>query len=421
MAVAEGRPNQLRALNERRVLETVMREGAISRAQLARVTGLSKPTVSLALARLEQAGLLLEVGRTAGGRGATALLYDLDPSSGHVLAIDVGRRWLRVVLADLAGRTLARRNERTRAQGAQALPRQLGTIARELVGAAGLTMADLTVATLGSPGVVPPTGDHVQLAPSLPVLQRPGVVERLRDELGGVELSIENDVNLAALAELASGHGKRNEDFVYVSVGTGVGMGLVLGGELRRGSTGTAGEIGFLPVPGGAPGTSSRRRGSFESQVATDALVRSARERGLAVRTAEQVVAAARRGDPTALATIEHEGELLGLGIAAVTAVLDPGLVVLGGGLGLGAGDLLLEPVRATLRRVAPAAPEVVISALNEDAVLRGALAASLIDAQDLVFGDATGHDGTAAASERAYHTGTRISGPHIAAPLEEQ
>ena len=102
-------------MNERSVLEIVLREGAISRAELARATGLSKPTISLALSRLEEAGLLREVGRTSGNRGATALLYDLDPSSGHVLAIDVGRRWVRMVLADIAGRTRARRNERTAA------------------------------------------------------------------------------------------------------------------------------------------------------------------------------------------------------------------------------------------------------------------------------------------------------------------
>src|SRR4051812_21204983 len=204
MTEAGGRPTHLRALNERRVLEAVLREGAISRAQLARETGLSKPTVSLALARLEDAGLLREVGRTSGGRGATALLYDLDPRSGHVLAVDVGRRWVRVVLGDIAGRTLARANQRTRARGARALPAQLGAVARDLAAQAGIRLADMTAVTLGAPGVVQAEGDRIALAPQMPGLQEPGIVDLIREELGGAPLAIENDVNLAALAELAN-------------------------------------------------------------------------------------------------------------------------------------------------------------------------------------------------------------------------
>jgi hypothetical protein len=111
----------------------------------------------------------------------------------------------------------------------------------------------------------------------------------------------------------------------------------------------------------------------------------------------------------------------LGHGIAAVTAVLDPELVVLGGGLGLGAGDLLLGPITDALREIAPTAPPVVTSALSDDVVLRGALAASLLDAHDRVFRDATGDSGNSTPSERAHHTGTRISGPHLAALLEAQ
>ncbi|MDQ1628612.1 MAG: hypothetical protein QOI54_2356 [Actinomycetota bacterium] len=415
-----GRPTHLRGLNERRVLEAVLRAGAISRAQLSRETGLSKPTISLALVRLEEAGLLREVGRTSGGRGATALLYDLDPRSGHVLAIDVGRRWVRVVLADIAGRTLARRNERTGPRSASALPGQLGGLVRELVRQAGIGLGDLTAVTLGSPGVMQADGDHLALAPNIPGLQRPGILDLLRDELGGAPLAVENDVNLAALAELANGHGTESDDFVFVSVGTGVGMALVLGGRLRRGVTGTAGEIGYLPFPLEAA-AGRRGRATFEEAVNAAAFVRAAKQRGLPVTRAEQVVAMAREGDQRARAVLRREGELLGLGVAAVTAVLDPGLVVLGGGLGSGAGDLLVDPVADVLEERAPATPRVVTSALSDDAVLRGALAASLLAAHDQVFGDATGHAGTTSATERAHHTGTRITGPHLAALQEAQ
>jgi predicted NBD/HSP70 family sugar kinase len=417
LSQAPGRPTHLRAMNERRVLEVVLQEGAISRAQLSRQTGLSKPTISQALARLEEAGLLRAVGRTSGGRGATALLYDLDPRSGHVIAIDVGRRWARGVLADIGGRSLVGRSEPTRSRSSEGLVQQLARIARELVNDAGVDLAQIRAITLGTPGVVRAEGDRVKLAPSLPGLQRHGALERLGAEFGGAPLRVENDVNLAALAELASGHGIDNDDFVFVSVGTGVGMALVLGGELRRGVTGAAGEIGYLPLPDPAP--PSRGRGSFELTVAADAFLRQAQQRGLAGRTAEEVVDLAREGNRSAQAVVHEEAVLIGRGVAAVTAVVDPGLVVLGGGLGRGAGDLLAPVIADTLRSLSPATPAVVTSALGEDVVLRGALAASLLDAHDRVFGDFTGYDGTSSATERAQHTGTRITGLHLAALLE--
>jgi predicted NBD/HSP70 family sugar kinase len=440
-----GTPAQLRAMNERRVLDLVLRTGAISRAQIARETGLSKPTVSLALARLEEAGLLREVGRTSGGRGATALLYDLDPTAGYALALDVGRQWVRAVLADLGGRVLARREERTLGRGADALVRQLGEAARGLADDVGVGLSAVVAATLGSPGVMLPSGDHVRLAPSLPGLQQRGVVERLRGELG-LDLRVENDVNLAAVAELTLGWGRETNDFVYLFVGTGVGLALMLDGALRRGVTGAAGEIGFLPLLAGDLGTvgksggtagarggaehaddraesaALRRRGAFESSVAADAIVRAARREGLdTVRTAQQVAAAARTGDPAARRVVEREAELLAVGLAAVTAVVDPGLVVLGGGVGLGFADLLVEPLTRALRRITPVHPRVVVSRVGADAVLQGALATAVITAQDAVFGSATWQADPAGVAERAYHAGMRIAGPHPPAAEEEQ
>lgn len=417
-----GGPTQIRRHNERQVLEAVLRIGAVSRAQLARATGLSKPTMSLTLARLEAAGLLREVGRTSGGRGATAVLYDLEPTAGYVLAMDVGRRWVRVVLADITGKVLAHRGERTQVRHTDDVVDQLARLGRELTTEVDVPAGRLVTATLASPGVVLPEGDHVRLSPNLPGLQRRGAVERLRRELG-VDLRVENDVNLAAMAELAFGRGVEQRDFVYLSVGTGVGMALVLDGVLRRGATGSAGEVGYLPLPAAADGAarSARSRGAFESHAATDGFVRAARRAGMrSARTAQQVVARARAGDSAALAAIEYEAEVLALGVAAVTAVVDPGLVVLGGGLGLGAADLLIDPLARALRPLSPVRPRIVASAVGSDAVLRGALATSLLAAQDAVYGGATGHDGVGRLHERAYHIAARITDPLVPTPREE-
>ncbi len=397
----------LGALNARRLADAIVSSGAISRAQLARDTGLSKPTVSIALARLESAGLVREVGRTQGGRGATALLYDLVPHVGSSLALDVGRRWIRARVCDLAGQDRATLVESTRGTTAGLLGAQLVALAQRTMHAAGVADGGLVAATLGAPGVVVPEGDRVRLAPRMPGLQNAQVLERLHDALG-VAVRVENDVNLAARAELVFGRGREHRDFVYLSVGTGVGLALVLDGELRSGATGSAGEVGYLLIPGIERATGSRpvragKPGPFESHVAADGLVREARAGGLRVRTAQEVVEAARGGDARALAALVEEAQLLAVGIANVCAIVDPSLVVLGGGLGVGGADLLLPLVHKALRQLTPLRPAVVVSELGDHAVLDGAVVDAVATAQETVLGTITGHHrGRLAAAQEA-------------------
>ena len=388
-SVAAGTPRLLRAINERLALELIQRLGPLSRAEIARRSGLSKPTISLALSRLEQAGLVREVGRTTGGKGATALLYDLDPLAGSVLGIDVGRAWVRCAVADIAGGLRTRLDERTRARSGRSLVAQIGSLARRAADAAGIELASVTRATIGSPGVQQPGGHRVALAPNLPGWQRPGLMDALQAELG-IQIEFENDVNLAAIAERWHGLGREVDDFVLLSVGTGVGMGVVLGGRLHQGASGAAGEVGYLPIgPGDVHDPASRRSGTFEAAVGAAAVVALARQLGLGrgVRTAEQVFAAARRGDAVAGRVVAQVAERIALGVAAVAAVLDPDLVVLGGGIGHNAGDLLLEPISRELRACSPFRPRIAVSALGADAVLRGTLATALAGAQEQVYG----------------------------------
>src|SRR4051812_26631654 len=133
-----GRPRLLRAINERTLLDLLTRVGPASRAQLARETGLSKPTVSLALGNLERAGLVRPLGTVSGARGRTAVLYGIDPSAGHVMGIDIGRAWMRVAVADLDAQIVARRDVRNRARSAAALVREVSAVAHALIGEAGI-------------------------------------------------------------------------------------------------------------------------------------------------------------------------------------------------------------------------------------------------------------------------------------------
>src|SRR4030081_2896910 len=132
--ITVGTPSLLRAINERTVLELIHRQGPLSRAQAARISGLSKPTVSLSLAGLLEAGLVGEVERARGDRGPSALLYELNPMAGWVVGIDVGRKWVRAAIADIAGTILARRDERAKVTSAKTLIGQIGLIGRRLAG-----------------------------------------------------------------------------------------------------------------------------------------------------------------------------------------------------------------------------------------------------------------------------------------------
>ncbi len=365
------------------MLDLIQRGGATSRAQIARESGLSKPTVSLALGSLVDAGLVHEVGRASGGKGPSAVLYELNPHAGWVVGIDVGAHWLRAAVADITGAIIARVDERASLRSAAALVQQIGDVAHRVASEAGLRWRQVTHATVGSSGVLDPSRGLLAHAPNLPGWGRQGLVGAIRDQLG-TAVSFENDVNLAALGERTNGAGRGVANFVFLWIGTGVGMGIVINGELYRGAGGAAGEIGYMPVGAGDPSDPRfRRRGMLEEWAGASAVTRTARASGLR-QAAKGIFAAARRGDPTARAVVEEEAGRIAVAIAAVAPVLDPELIILGGGIG-GNADLL-PAVERRLGAISPFTPRLAGSELGEDAVLHGAVATALESARDQLF-----------------------------------
>jgi predicted NBD/HSP70 family sugar kinase len=372
------------------LLNALRAAGTTSRAQLARTTGLSKPTVSSALANLEKAGLVRPTGGMSQGegRGRAAVLFEANPGAAHVIGLDVGRKWIRVAVADLSGEIVGRREEPNRARSAAAIVDTAATVARAVADESGVEWSTVVHTVLGSPGVSDPRSHRVRYAVNLPGWGRSGVFERLRDELG-TGLDVVNDANLAALGEYAVGAGQGCRLFAYLWVGTGLGAGLVVDGKVFAGSRGAAGEIAYLPMyplPVEGEMRGDLRRGALEDAVSGDAVVRLAKAMGMAgVKSAKEVFEAAREGSDAARRVVEHEAARLAHAVAALAAVLDPELVVLGGGIGRNA-DLLLEPLQTTLRDLTPLRPRVVVSKLGEEAVLLGAVATAADVARDRVF-----------------------------------
>jgi predicted NBD/HSP70 family sugar kinase len=397
-----GQPRLLRAINERALLETLRRVGPSSRPQLARMAGLSKPTVSLALANLQTAGLVRPVGLATPAPGRTAMLYEVDPTAGYVVGIDIGRAWVRVAAADLAGQIVARHDERNRERSATALVRLVSAVAHGVVEAAGLTWEQVAHTVVGGPGVFDPDSDRLMLAPNLPGWSRPGLMSSLREALPP-SVALDNDANLAAVGERSYGSGRDADTFVYVSIGTGIGMGIIIDGQLYRGAHGAAGEVAYLPVAGdGDAGADrdARLRGIMEAAASADAVVRTAKRIGMAgASSAKRVFAAARAGDALALAAVQAEAERLALIVGTVAAILDPEFVLLGGGVGSNI-DLLRPPLESRLAELTPLGPRVAEGQLGQDAIVFGAVASALDTARDLVFEQRAGGESVLSARQ---------------------
>jgi predicted NBD/HSP70 family sugar kinase/DNA-binding CsgD family transcriptional regulator len=376
-------PPLLKHLNERTVLETIRAGAPISRAEISRRAGISKPTVSLALRTLVDAGLVREAARGPSGPSYGAVFFEPVPEAAYVLGLDLGARFLRGAVCDLAGEVRARQDVELSGADADGALQAIAALRESLVEAAALPVERIDGIVLGVPGVIDAATSTLHLtSPNIPGLEGRAFGVELGDQLG-IDVTLENDVNLAAVGERWAGVARGVDDFAFLSVGTGMGMGLVLGGELHRGNHGAAGEVDWALA-----GLAEDVDPSADGVAALAARVAPAGSTGTSLAPpydARAVFAAARRGDPLGRTVVEEVARRIAAHITPIAAVADPALVVLGGGLGAN-GDLLLTPVRRLLSSWIPYPPRVEVSSLGEAAVLMGALAVGLRSALDNVF-----------------------------------
>jgi predicted NBD/HSP70 family sugar kinase len=377
--VSSARPLLLRQMNARTVLEMIRGHGPVSRAEIARIAGISKPTVSLALQALVEAGLVREA-QAGEGDGPTygALFFETDPEAAAVLAIDIGGRYLRMALADVTGAIRAREDVESSYGSADSVFRMVPATARRLIKSAGVRPDRIACAFVGVPGVVEPGSGLVSLAENVPGLEGQPVAKRLGRTLK-VPVRVLNDVNLAAIGERDDGAGLAVESFVFVSVGTGLGAGIVLGGELVAGSHGAAGELDLLrPVASGSDPSAPAIR-------AYAAELRAGHPSSKRPLDTVEIFARAREGDSWALGIATEVARRICAHIIPIAAIIDPELVVLGGGIGSN-GDLLLGRLREMLAEALPYPPAVQASALGDRAVIAGAIALGVAEARDWAF-----------------------------------
>jgi predicted NBD/HSP70 family sugar kinase len=370
-------PPLLKQLNERAVLETIRGGAPISRAEIARRTGISKPTVSLALRALLEQGVVRETEPSPGRPHYGAVFFEPVPEAALVLAVDVGTRFIRTALGDLAGNVRARRDVPFIGTDLDSTVAAVAALCDEL--AESGDGARLDGAVVGVPGVVDPIDGSVSLASNAAGIEGAKFAGRLEDALG-VSVRLENDINLAALGEQWRGVARGVDDFLFLSIGTGMGAGLVLRRELHRGRNGAAGELDYAFVGVGPDvDPSAEAVAAFAHDLAARHVGATAL---LPPFEPRPIFAAARAGDPLARDIVAEEARRIALHVLPVSAVADVELVVLGGGIGAN-GDLLLDPIRAHLAAAIPYPPRVEVSALGEAAVLTGALATGVQAARE--------------------------------------
>ncbi|MEV6578375.1 ROK family transcriptional regulator [Streptomyces sp. NPDC051582] len=406
-----GTPSLLRVMNDRAALDLLLEHGPLSRTRIGRLTGLSKPTASQLLARLEAAGLVVASGTTGGRPGPNAQLYGVNPRAAHVAGLDVTPSGIVAAVADLTGEVI----------GSHALPYAEGTgtgavdrVTRALGAAvkdAGLERSDVHRVVIATPGSFDPSTGALRYADHLPGWHSPTLLEELAAALP-MPVEYENDVNLAAVAEQRLGAARGHGDFVLLWNEEGLGAALVLGGRLHRGWTGGAGEVGFLPVPGHplVRHVTQVNSGGYQELAGVQAVPAMAAALGIGAppgagpgpgSAAAPVTSAV--GTPVAAAVAlltgaaEHpEGAnllflrqyatALATGVAALVAVLDPEIVVLSGAVTTAGGDVLRGLVEAELADLAPSRPRLVSGTVRDRPVLRGALESALATTRDEVF-----------------------------------
>ena len=378
VAETKAVPALLRALNERTVLDAVRVSGPISRAGVARQTGISRPTVSLVLRSLLEDGLVRETEHDPERPHYGATYFEADPEAAVVLGVDFGARAVRTALCDLNGEVRAREEIRSRGSVAERID-VLASSCRSLLRTSKLPTDLLENAVVALPAVVSPVDGKVSSA-DLPGLGSGDLREQLERALR-VPVSLENDVNLAAVAEQRNGVAQGVADFAFLLVGVGLGAAIVLDRKLYRGHNGAAGELDA--VRSGRPDDVDPCAAAI-SKLATDAAAgrESALEPPFEV---PEIFAAAREGDSVAAAVVEETARRIALHVLPLAATLDLPLVVLGGSVG--ANPELLVPVRHHLEEWLPfPAPRVEVSARGEAAVIEGALAAGVDAALERVF-----------------------------------
>lgn len=375
---------RLRGLNLDRVLAIAMEQrGPFTRGELMEATGLSAPTVGSLAEHLINSGLVRDLGAGPSRGGRRPTFMEFNARHGYVAGIDLGPTRTRLAVADLRGERLVERVVPTPDRGPAALLSRLAAEVRVMLRQAHVPAERLLAVGAGAPGVVDPkSGTVVALAPNLKGWSDVPMGRILKRALA-TPVVVENDVNLAILGERWRGAARGHDTCVFITVGKGIGAGIVVNGDLHHGHHFLAGEIALMCMGPQFVGTDFGSQGCLEKLAGLKALAARwsppVRRNGKA--WVVELFEAADSGDRSARKTVDEAVTLIGIATANLSVVLDPSLVVLGGAL-VAEGRGVVDRVRKIVERVVPTPPRLVLSELHEEAPLWGSLLVATTEAR---------------------------------------
>jgi glucokinase len=362
------------------VFREISARGEVSIPVLARKLGLKSSAMAGKLAKLRGKGLI-----TLGARGRKAAI---NPHWGYVVGIDMGGSHLHFALADFCGEILSDSNEKVRPEdGPRKMIAQIKEGIRQLAGHHA-ERGRLRALAIGVPSPIDPRSGLVTFANNLPGWKNIDLLRELKRAVR-VPIRIVNDANAAAIGERWRGVAQGVGCFVFIALGTGIGSGVFVHDRLHSGRTGNAGELFRMNVEWPRWREDFGDTGYFESYASGMGIAAAGKElassrtreeaAGLAEeRDARYVFNAYHRGEPEARAVLEKIFTILGVGIANIVSVLDPDLIVLGGGIAKGAPEFMLAKVQEVVRTIHPDSPPIRMSALEDKAQTYGAIFSAL-------------------------------------------
>ena len=384
-----GSPRMLREINDRAAIEVLLREGPLTRAELELAIGLSKPATAQLITRLEQDNLVVKAGVRGGGRGPRAQLWSANGGLAYVAAVDLTPHIADFVVADVAGTILAEHQVALPVHEGADVVETFGEALNHVAAEAGITREELAHVVIGAQGAFDPRTGLLSSAPHIPGWLGFDVPQKLSDELG-VDVLIENDVNLVAVEEMSAGKAQDVDDFVMVWLSEGVGGAVVIGRRLLRGATGGGGEIDWMRVPDAAtidtgdvwPEAGAR----FGNLVDSPAICRLAAAHGITADTAWDAVTQAGEAHPF----LDDLARRVAGGIANLVAVADPQLVLLCGDTSRAGGENFAALVQGRLHDLVLPRTPVGCASVQGNAVRAGALQSALAKTREDVFGVVT-------------------------------
>jgi predicted NBD/HSP70 family sugar kinase len=366
-----GTPSWLRERNERTALSLLFKHGVLTRKDIRELSGLSRPTTNQIVSRLEGAGLIGVVGEISAGRGPNAVSYGVQSNRVLGVAIDINETVIRSTVVDAVGTEYPVVEVAIgSAEASRSAVSDIQGAINSACAARNLDANAVRVVAVGVQGSVDPRTDELNFISSLPGWPKKAIRNHLETSLG-LDIHLDNDVNLAAIAERSEGAGAGSKGFALLWMGQGLGLAFDLDGAVHRGAAGGAGEIGYLPIPWNAVSIDPNAR-EMDDLIGGPAVIALARRHGVQMaddQTLLEVLAA----HPLRDAVFAEVAHRVALGVIPVLAILDPELVVLAGPVGTAGGELLAGLVRTEIERTTLWHPRVICSAIHEYPVLRGA------------------------------------------------